>query len=54
MSDIEDTNTPIEAVAAVAPKRTRKAVVEVAVEAAPAADLGELRNFGTVQFYIKG
>ena len=84
MSDIEDTNTPIEAVAAVAPKRTRKAVVEVAavapkrtrkavvevaavapkrtrkavvevaVEAAPAEDLGELRDFGTVQFYIKG
>lgn len=53
-----ETTTPIEAVAAVAPKRTRKAAVEVTpepvVEAAPAEDLGELRDFGSVQFYIKG
>jgi hypothetical protein len=58
MSDIENTITPIEEVAAVAPKRARKAAVEVApepvVEAAPEEDLGELRDFGTVQFYIKG
>ena len=58
MSDIEDTNTPIEAVAAVAPKRTRKAAVEVPVgtvtQVAPEEYLGELRDFGTVQFYIKG